>query len=95
MYGDRNALPEQGDLINFSTPALFAQVRGLCVCKSLLIDFFFNKPMIQGLTGYMAQLDQVMLEGLNKAGFKTNLGVNDTGIGGSVCSLAPQGVFEY
>jgi len=43
----------------------------------------FALPLIQGLTEYAAQLDKEVLDGLNKAGFKTNLGVNGTGITGS------------
>jgi len=64
MYPDPSQLPNQGDLIAFSTPP------------------FFARPLAQGLTAYMAQLDQVLLEGLNKAGFKTDLGVDSLGIGG-------------
>jgi hypothetical protein len=34
------------------------------------------------MVGYMAHLDQKLLEGLNKAGFRTNMGLMGTGIGG-------------
>ena len=40
--------------------------------------------MAQGLVRYIAQLDQEIIEKLGKAGFKTNMGFMDTGIGGLV-----------
>lgn len=46
-----------------------------------------NQPLAQGLTSHIAQQDQTLLEDLNKAGFRTNLGPYNLGIGGAVCLL--------
>jgi hypothetical protein len=43
--------------------------------------------MMVGTTALMAQADKEMIEGLNKAGFKTNMGVDNAGIAFSVCFL--------